>query len=133
MILKYFSVKPDESTILDIQGESIGLIKWLMSKLGLSDPPYSLVVTKDYFCTIAGQTKNYLPFQELHDFLGGYKTKKLFLFRASLGAFITVFVFLGTLFDGAFGPAITLLIFGGGISFLFYWLYKKIRANVYSF
>ena len=64
IILKSFSVKPDENTILDIQGERIGLIKWLLSKLGLSDPSYSLVVTKDYFCTIAGQTKNYLPFKK---------------------------------------------------------------------
>jgi|AP82_1055514.scaffolds.fasta_scaffold10546_1 hypothetical protein len=125
IILKSFSVKPDENTILDIQGERIGLIKWLMSKLGLSDPSYSLVVTKDYFCTIAGQTKIYLPFKELHDFLGGYKTKKLFLFLALLGAFITVIGFLGGLFDGSLGGAIILLIFGGGISFLFYWLYKN--------
>ena len=83
--LKSFSVKPDENTILDIQGERIGLIKWLLSKLGLSDPSYSLVVTKDYFCTIAGKTKIYLPFKELHDFLGGYRNKKLFLFLALLG------------------------------------------------
>ena len=133
IILKSFSVKPDENTILDIQGERIGLIKWLLSKLGLSDPSYSLVVTKDYFCTIAGKTKIYLPFKELHDFLGGYRNKKLFLFLALLGAFITVIGFLGNLFDGDFGAAIILLIFGGGISYLFYWLYNNSGQMFISF
>ncbi len=48
IILKSFSVKPDDDTLLNIQGERIGLFKWILSKLGLSDPSYSLVITKDY-------------------------------------------------------------------------------------
>ena len=131
IILKSFSVKPDENTILDIQGERIGLIKWLLSKLGLSDPSYSLVVTKDYFCTIAGKTKVYLPFKELHDFLGGYRNKKLFLFLAMFGAFVTVMIFIGSLLNRLDG--IIIPFFTGGISYLFYWLYNNSGQMFISF
>ena len=32
IILKSFSVNPDDDTILNIQGERIGLFKWILSK-----------------------------------------------------------------------------------------------------
>ena len=125
IILKSFSVRPNEDTLLDIRGERIGLIKWLLSKLGLSDPSYSLVVTKDYCCIISGQSKSYLPFKEVHDFIGGYTTSKISLLFAMLGALFAVFGFLGNLLDGSFGGAIGILIIGGLVAALFYWLYKN--------
>ena len=33
IILKSFSVKPDDDTILNIQGERIGLFKWILSNV----------------------------------------------------------------------------------------------------
>ena len=125
IILKSFSVKPDDDTILNIQGERIGLFKWILSKLGLSDPSYSLVIAKDYCCIISGKTESYLPFKELHDFVGGYTQSKISLLLAITGVVFTFFGFLGNLFSGAFLASIGGLVFGGLISAFFYWLYKN--------
>jgi hypothetical protein len=101
---------------LYVEGDEIGLMNWILKKLGLKDPSVCLSVS-DLYVTRINAKKNYhvTPTSQVHNFNSGFTKNKgllILAFTFFLGAIVSIITIIGPIILGLLG-------------LLCIWLYKK--------
>ena len=118
ILLKELRFNTDDNSKVRIKGEKVGILQWILSKIGLADISYCLSVKEDRIAIESGKSINILPLKELHDFSGGFKNSKILLV-AAIG--LAIFNLFALVASGQIMP----FIFMSLISALLYYLFKK--------
>ena len=121
ILLKELRFNTDDNSKVRIKGEKVGILQWILSKIGLADISYCLSVKEDRIAIESGKSINILPLKELHDFSGGFKNNKMLLIAAILVGLFLGLTGLADLMDGR--PV--LLVIAILISGLLYYLFTK--------
>ena len=118
-----------DATLLNIEGNKTGFVAWLLDKFSIKSRKLTFTFHNNYVSYITGgKDFDFLPTRDIHNFNIGYSNKKILLVVSILIALVSIFIFLGLLIDGEGGEGLIFLILGGGLSFLFFWLFKRSSA-----
>ena len=116
-----------ETHEIEMKGERKGFIRWLLSKLGLTNLTYNLSITQERVIVEDAKNVSFLPTKELHNYSGGYKNNKL-LILVSFGSIVGAVFFLideMNSYRGFEGESLILVIPLILIAGLVGWFYKK--------
>jgi len=123
-----------DATLLNIEGNKTGFVTWLLDKFSIKSRKLTFTFHNNYVSSITGgKDFDFLPTRDIHNFNIGYSNKKILLVVSILNALVSIFIFLGFLSGGDGGEEIISLILGvgflfGGLSLLFFWLFKRSSA-----
>ena len=118
-----------DDTLLNIEGNKTGFVAWLLDKLSIKSRKLTFTFHKNYVSYITGgKDFDFLPSRDIHNYNIGYSNKKILLIISILIALASIFIFFGLLSEGDFGDGVGILFLGGGLSFLFFWLFKRSAA-----
>lgn len=135
ILLENYSVgNTGDGTLLNIEGNKTGFVAWLLDKFSIKSRKVTFTFHNNFVAYITGgKNFDFLPTRDIHNYNIGYSNKKILLVTSILIALVSIFIFLGLLFDGDGGDGFVVLFLGGGLSFLFFWLFKRSAAIRISF
>ena len=134
VLLEDYSVgSKGDDTLLNIDANRTGFFAWLLDKLSIKSRKVNFKFHKNYISyTTGGKDFDFLPTRDVHNYNIGYSNKKMYMVTSISLALFAVFTFFGLISESGIGAFISLLIIGG-MSFLFFYLFKRSAAIAISF
>tara|TARA_Y100000385_G_C12988399_1_gene591707 strand:+ start:249 stop:833 length:585 start_codon:yes stop_codon:yes gene_type:complete len=135
ILLENYSVgNMGDGTLLNIEGNKTGFVVWLLDKFSIKSRKVTFTFHNNYVSYITGgKSFDFLPTRDIHNYNIGYSNKKILLVTSILIALVSIFIFFSNTFNQDVGERFVVFFLGGGLSFRFFWLFKRSAAIRISF
>ena len=135
VLLEDYSVgSKGDDTLLNIDANRTGFFAWLLDKLSIKSRKVNFKFHKNYISyTTGGKDFDFLPTRDVHNYNIGYSNKKMYMVTSLSLALFAIVAFFSGISEGEAGMAFFILILFGGLSALFFYLFKRSAAIAISF